>query len=265
MIKCKCRICGKEHSVEEAYKVVINNKNRYFCSQEEYETHIANKKREEKLVNDIKKTICYIFGAKTIVNTQIYKEWQQWNQVATNEIIFDYLTENKEMIRCKIEPLEGDEYSKIRYLSSIIKNSICNYQKPSSQKHIKATTIEEYIIKYLDPTLCFKTDVPDEEKTKAIINPSFEDDRLIAEAVKQLSYREFLETPYWETISYYRRFKSNFKCKKCGSSENTQTHHLTYERHGYEHRIDVMKNDLIVLCRKCHHKVHGITDSDDEI
>lgn len=52
---------------------------------------------------------------------------------------------------------------------------------------------------------------------------------------------------------------------RCGSRTNTQSHHITYTHHGYEHRPDVIKSDLIVLCKECHQAEHGISNPDDEI
>lgn len=44
---------------------------------------------------------------------------------------------------------------------------------------------------------------------------------------------------------------------RCGSRTNTQSHHITYTHHGYEHRPDVIKSDLIVLCKECHQAERG--------
>ena len=80
-----------------------------------------------------------------------------------------------------------------------------------------------------------------------------------AEYIKQMKYKDFLFTPYWLMISDYVKTKlHNNKCNKCGVSTHLQTHHLTYDRHGYEHTKDVMENDLVVLCSLCHKKAHNI-------
>lgn len=71
----------------------------------------------------------------------------------------------------------------------------------------------------------------------------------------------FLRTPYWNAISLYAKSKANFSCQLCNSKENLRTHHRTYERHGYEHRDEVIKQDLIVLCDDCHSKFHDICEN----
>jgi hypothetical protein len=70
--------------------------------------------------------------------------------------------------------------------------------------------------------------------------------------LKKLCYTDFLLTWYWRTISNFLR-KRDKKCKLCDSTENLLVHHKTYLHHGDElHHL----NDLIVLCDKCHKKIH---------
>lgn len=262
---CKCRICGKKLNTETAYKVVIKNKNRYYCSQEEYDMYIENQKRTAELKQNIKDILCYIFNMPAIVNTLIYKEWQEWNQIATDQIIFDYLEENKIFLQDKVSQTSPTEYAKIKYLSAILKNSLNDYQKdePRPERKIKDVTIEEYVAKYLDPNLSFNPEVTLAERVRIIIDPLFLEDDLIAETVNSLTYEEFLTTPYWNTITDYKKEQANFKCKQCGSNKHTCTHHKTYAHHGYEHTLEVINQDLVVLCDACHKKIHNIND--DEI
>lgn len=264
---CKCRICGKKLNTETAYKVVVKNKNKYYCSEEEYNNYMQQREYNEALVEDIKKTLCCIMDVGFLGNTFIYKEWEEWKKIAPNEVILNYLTENKEFLCGKLKILAGNEYGRIKYLSTVIKNNLSDYQNQAPsitiENHIKDVSIDEYIAKYLDSNLMFDPKVTREERFAMIINPKFQNEELIAEAINKLSYKEFLETPYWETITDYKRSRADFKCEQCGSSINTCTHHKTYSRHGYEHRSDVIDNDLIVLCRECHQKEHHIDD--DEI
>ena len=269
-MKCKCKICGATLDTQTAYKVVKKTPsgkrtNIYCCSQEEYDADTELKAKASKLKDKIRHTLAYIFDVPEIMNTAVFKEWNEWNQIATNETILDYLDEHKEWLREKTIFIESSEYARIRYLSTILKNNLIDYQKNKESKSessvaskIKPVTIEEYVAKYLDPNLSFNPNISIEDRIKAIINPSFEDDTLIAKAIVQLSYDEFLITPYWITITDYKRSEADFKCEKCGSSTNTCTHHKTYERHGYEHRLDVINNDLVVLCKECHCKEHNL-------
>lgn len=77
----------------------------------------------------------------------------------------------------------------------------------------------------------------------------------IATKIKLMSYQEFLQTPYWKTISLYKKITEK-KCELCGSEFNLRTHHKTYKHHGYEL---LYLNELQVLCEKCHQKKHKDT------
>ena len=68
-----------------------------------------------------------------------------------------------------------------------------------------------------------------------------------------MSYKDFLNTPYWKAISAYLKIKRG-KCEKCGSETELHTHHKTYEHHGTE---IFNLNDLICLCKECHRKFHN--------
>lgn len=124
MAKCKCRICGTPYDTKDAYKVVVNNKNQYYCSQEEYETDLAKKKKAAEDKDRVYRLICDIMNEKEIINTILFKEWAVWNKVADNEKIGQYLEENQEYLTSVIARLQSSEFARIRYLSTIIKDKI---------------------------------------------------------------------------------------------------------------------------------------------
>ena len=124
MAKCKCRICGTPHDTKDAYKVVVNNKNQYYCSQEEYEIDLAKKKKAAEDKDRVYRLICDILGEQEIINTILFKEWQVWLKVADNEKIGQYLEENYDYLSSAIARLQSSEFAKIRYLSTIIKDKI---------------------------------------------------------------------------------------------------------------------------------------------
>ena len=125
MARAKCRICGKELDTKIAYKVIDKNgKNKYFCSQSEFEAEEARKKKAKEDKNKVYCLICDIMGEKEIINTMLWKEWMVWNKVADNEKISKYLEENKGYLTSVIGRLDSSEFAKIRYLSTIIKDRI---------------------------------------------------------------------------------------------------------------------------------------------
>ena len=125
MAKAKCKICGADLDTKTAYKVTDKNgKNKYFCSQSEFETEETRKKKEQEDKTKIYRLICDIMGEKEIISTALFKEWQVWNKVADNVKIAKYLDENRDYLTSVIARLSSSEYAKLRYLSAIIRDKI---------------------------------------------------------------------------------------------------------------------------------------------
>ena len=66
-----------------------------------------------------------------------------------------------------------------------------------------------------------------------------------------MPYQEYLQTKHWRNKRYEALKRANHKCQLCGSKENLQVHHNTYDNRGNE-----KDEDLIVLCEICHAKFH---------
>ena len=125
MAKAKCKICGTELDTKTAYKITDkNNKNKYFCSASEFEAEEERKKKAAEDKDKVYRLVCDIMGEKEIINTILFKEWQDWLKVADNEKIAKYLSENKDYLSSVIARLQSSEYAKIRYLSTIIRDKI---------------------------------------------------------------------------------------------------------------------------------------------
>lgn len=125
MARAKCKICGRQIDTNTSYKVIDKNgKNKYFCSQSEYEAEEARKKKAKEDKDKVYRLICDIMGEKEIISTALYKEWTVWNKVADNEKISKYLEENRDYLSSVIGRLDSSEFARIRYLSTIIKDRI---------------------------------------------------------------------------------------------------------------------------------------------
>lgn len=61
----------------------------------------------------------------------------------------------------------------------------------------------------------------------------------------------YLQSIAWDNLRKLTFFLANYKCQHCGSTDNLECHHTTYERLGNE-----KYGDLKCLCRKCHQAVH---------
>ena len=142
-MRAKCRICGEVLDTNIAFKVVTNGKNAYYCSQDEFE---ADAKEKAKALADkdmVYNLICEIIDREKIINTALWKEWKVWNKVATNEIIGQYLMENKEYLIGAIARLDNVEFNRIRYLSAILKNSLGDFKPKKEVKPAFVPSINE--------------------------------------------------------------------------------------------------------------------------
>ena len=150
MARAKCKICGSALDTNIAYKVTDKNgKNKYFCSEEEYDAEEQRKKKAADDKDRVYRLVCDIMGEPEIINTILFKEWQVWLKVADNEKIGKYLEENKEYLTSVIARLQSSEFARIRYLSTIIKDKIKGYE-PRVEVVVPRVVVEETI--YDTPT-----------------------------------------------------------------------------------------------------------------
>ncbi len=113
-----------------------------------------------------------------------------------------------------------------------------------------------YIDNYLDPDNSFKPNVSIYNKLNDITTP-YIDNQMVSDYINtELTYSQFLQTPYWDAVSSYAKKRANFKCQLCNKGGKLNTHHKTYEHHGFEHCLSTGFKDLIVLCTDCHNKFH---------
>lgn len=68
---------------------------------------------------------------------------------------------------------------------------------------------------------------------------------------KQRYYRDYLQSNHWKETRARALQRANYKCEKCSYTEQLQVHHLNYNNLWHEH-----DEDLLVVCRKCHAKIH---------
>ena len=115
----KCRICGNKIERNDAYKVVVNDKNEYYCNEKEYkqkQKQIADKENTIKIINEI-------FGYE-ITNSAFFKELKALSENNSYEKIYSFIYDNRQMLDRSMSRDFTSEYGKIRYFSTIIKNNI---------------------------------------------------------------------------------------------------------------------------------------------
>ena len=151
MAKAKCKICGADLDTKTAYKATDKNgKNKYYCSQSEFEAEEERKKKAAEDKDRVYRLICDIMGEKEIISTALFKEWQVWNKVSDNEKIAKYLEENEDYLTSVITRLGSSEYARIRYLSAIIRDKIKAFVPKAEVVEKPKVIVEEAI--YEAPT-----------------------------------------------------------------------------------------------------------------
>ncbi|EPY2278026.1 hypothetical protein ACXAT3_002778 [Clostridium sporogenes] len=124
--KCKCKICKKILTTDKAYKVVINSKNIYYCSEGEYKRDLKNKQNKDKCFNTIKHILNEPF-----ITPIMKKEVNKLNKFYDYIIIERTFRECEDSIKWFLNNKEyNTEYAKTRYIMVIIQNNInCAYKK----------------------------------------------------------------------------------------------------------------------------------------
>ncbi len=172
--------------------------------------------------------------------------------------------------KCNIcEKVEIKELSKKALMEYILKdNIICNSCKEKKEKEKKKKIsenakrheneveelTERFVDVYLDPEKRWAKGMKINQKIQHLKNHLFNCYQdVISESIIQMSYYDFLKTPYWNAVSLKVKLNAGFKCQMCGSDENLSVHHRTYEHHGNE--LQHME-DLICVCQDCHQIFH---------
>jgi 5-methylcytosine-specific restriction endonuclease McrA len=65
---------------------------------------------------------------------------------------------------------------------------------------------------------------------------------------------KYMEQEEWQVRRVQALTRAGYKCQTCGNRDTTlDVHHNNYERYGNER-----PQDLVVLCRSCHQKIHEV-------
>ena len=128
---CKCRICGKKLNVNDAYKVVKNKINMYYCNQEEYESWLLKKERqielEKSIGNAIESTIGTIFNNGTwgeVRKTLAFLKQDDYSLEQIEEYLWAISDEIRHIL---VNKWFQNEFLKIKYYLAIIRNHIDEY------------------------------------------------------------------------------------------------------------------------------------------
>lgn len=71
----------------------------------------------------------------------------------------------------------------------------------------------------------------------------------------QIAYREYLKSDHWRMLRAGAFKAYGRRCARCPATCRLDVHHVRYPRLWIEATVQ----DLMILCRPCHDKEHGIT------
>lgn len=72
--------------------------------------------------------------------------------------------------------------------------------------------------------------------------------------LRTMPYADYLKTEHWQQVRTAALRRAGYRCALCNAKDTVlDVHHRTYENRGHEH-----SSDVIVLCRTCHGKFHGV-------
>lgn len=80
---------------------------------------------------------------------------------------------------------------------------------------------------------------------------------LVQQSRKDVDYDDYLKTDHWRKTRMAALYRADHRCQLCHSNERLEVHHNSYSRLWNERPAD-----LVVLCRSCHQRFHGVTDDD---
>jgi predicted RNA-binding Zn-ribbon protein involved in translation (DUF1610 family) len=166
--------------------------------------------------------------------------------------------------RCpKCGKVYKETLTKSKVLDLLRKDYMCNECLQREREEIRRRALEEtmsfqtnqFIAQYLLGREDLSHDETLEQAFESMSSYGYRDNETIAAILRDMDYRDFLNTRYWKAIAAHKKKEAGWRCMLCGGEGPLSVHHRDYSHHGYEHAF---MNDLVCLCSKCHDKFHDI-------
>lgn len=120
----KCRACGQKIDRNNAFKVVVGDKNAYYCNEKEYEKICEERKNKDLMYGQINEIFGYV-----VTNTALFKEMTPLIAQYGYKMLYFYFKDNFDYLYSIAHRDFDKEYGRIRYFSVVIGNSIHDYSK----------------------------------------------------------------------------------------------------------------------------------------
>ena len=156
MARCKCKYDKEWLDTKTAHKVVIDDKNTYWCSEDCYNRYLADKEKQNKInaeYDEIYELTKQIFGYEFTGYSLLKREINTWEKVGTRAKIIAYLTENKDWLSNVMSKEFASDFNRVRYYSVIVAGKLHDFKpKPIETEKPQIVVEEHYETKYKPKT-----------------------------------------------------------------------------------------------------------------
>lgn len=131
MAAAKCRYDKKPVDTKTAFKVVIKDKNTYWCSEECYKLYCEEQEKQAKInaeYDEIFELTKQIFGYEFTGYSLLKREINTWEKVGTREKIISYLKENKDWLSGVMSKEFNGDFNRVRYYSVVVSSKLHDFK-----------------------------------------------------------------------------------------------------------------------------------------
>lgn len=127
-MEVKCKICGKKVDRNAAFKIVTysssgKKKNNYYCSEEEYDSYMA----ERQYKTDFYDVILQYFAGMKSTNSlpkNLFAEMLGVAEQHSWKEIYEYVVDDKEYLDKCMEKDFCSDWARAKYLISVFRNNV---------------------------------------------------------------------------------------------------------------------------------------------
>ena len=155
MARCNCKYDKKQLDTKTAFKVVIKEKNTYFCDENCYNKYLSDKAEQEKInaeYDEIYEITKEIFGYEFTGYSLLKREINTWEKVGTRQKIIAYLTENKDWLSNVMSKEFVSDFNRVRYYSVIVAGKLHDF-KPKELAKVSENVVTAMSFEFFEPTV----------------------------------------------------------------------------------------------------------------
>ena len=155
MARCNCKYDKKQLDTKTAFKVVIKEKNTYFCDENCYNKYLEDKAEQEKINAEYDEIIDItreIFGYEFQSIGLLRKEIAAWERVGTRQKIITYLKENKSWLSDAMSKEFASDFNRVRYYSTIVIGKLHDF-KPKELTKVSENVVTAMSFEFFEPTV----------------------------------------------------------------------------------------------------------------